>query len=37
MGLGKYGKTEREIMENLRFLQIYDAGNLRFTWIKEAN
>lgn len=34
-GFGIYGDTEREIMENLGYLQIYDAGNVRYIWNKE--
>lgn len=31
-GLGKLDQTENEIMENLGFLKIYDAGNFKFLW-----
>lgn len=33
-GLGMYGDTEREIMENIGYMQIFDAGNMRYSWIK---
>lgn len=35
-GLGEYGDTEVEIMQNLGFYRVYDAGNLRLTWKKEV-
>ena len=35
-GLGKYGNTEDEIMDNLGFLKIYDSGNIRFEWLAEG-
>ena len=31
-GLGELGDTEKDIMENLGFIKVYDCGNLRFTW-----
>lgn len=31
-GLGKYGSTEDEIMQNTGHLKIYDAGQLKFMW-----
>jgi hypothetical protein len=31
-GLGDLGNTEDEIMENLGYFKIYDAGNLKFIW-----
>lgn len=34
-GLGEYGETEDEIMENLGYLKIYDCGNIRYIWNKE--
>ena len=34
-GLGNYGETENEIMTNLGFYKIYDAGNLRMIWTKQ--
>lgn len=34
-GLGKFGDTEVEIMQNLVFYRIYDSGNLRLTWEKD--
>ena len=33
-GLGEYGDTEDEIMENLGYIKIYDSGNIRLTWNK---
>lgn len=35
-GLGMYGETEVEIMENLGYVQLYDCGNLKFEWRYEA-
>lgn len=35
-GLGKYGSTEDEIMDNLGYVKIYDSGNLKFEWRYEA-
>ena len=35
-GLGKYGETESDIMQNLGFLKVYDSGNLRLTWSREG-
>ena len=34
-GLGEYGDTEVEIMQNLGFYRIYDSGNLRLSWKNE--
>ena len=31
-GLGKYGNTEAEIMNNLGYLKIYNCGNRRYEW-----
>lgn len=31
-GLGKFGNTEDEIMENLGYFKIYNSGNLKFIW-----
>lgn len=31
MGLGQYGNTEAEIMENLGYIRIYDCGYMKFT------
>ena len=31
-GLGKYGNTEDEIMNNLGYLKIYNCGNRRYEW-----
>jgi len=32
LGLDKYGDTETEIMKNLDYLRVYDAGNMKFEW-----
>lgn len=34
-GLGTPDQTEDEIMEDLGYLKIYDAGNLKFIWQKQ--
>lgn len=34
-GLGGLGSTESEIMKELRFLRIYDSGNLRLEWNRQ--
>lgn len=31
-GLGDLGNTESEIMKELKFLRVYDSGNLRLEW-----
>ena len=31
-GLGKYGNTENEIMNNLGYFKIYNCGNSKYTW-----
>ncbi len=33
-GLGEYGNTEKEIMDNLGYLQVFDCGNIRYHWCK---
>lgn len=34
-GLGEYGKTEDEIMQNLGYYKIYNSGNIRLHWNME--
>lgn len=33
-GVGSVNQTEKEIMESLGYVQIFDCGNLKFTWTK---
>lgn len=34
-GLGVYGHTEDEIMQNRGYFKIYDSGNVRFVWTRK--
>ena len=34
-GIAKAGETEKEAMEIMGYLRIYDSGNYRFIWVKD--
>ena len=35
LGIAKAGETEKEAMEIMGYLRIYDSGNYRFIWVKD--